>query len=96
MIYQTPRQSGKAISQKIKIISIQLAQHNPISLWEAWHITKDYWRDNYGKELTYELVEEEYRKREIMNRVGARWLSITLAREELEKLENGGASTYQM
>ena len=84
-----PRQSGKAVSQKIKIISIQLAQHNPITLWEAWHITKDYWGDNYGKELTYELVEEEYRKREIMNRVGARWLSITLAREELEKLENG-------
>ena len=89
MIYQTPRQSGEAISQKIKIISIQLAQHNPLTLWEAWHITKDYWRDNYGKELTYELVEEEYRKR-IMNRVSTRWLSITLAREELEKLENGG------
>ena len=85
-----PRQSGKAISQKIKIISIQLAQHNSISLLEAWHITKDYWGDNYGKELTYELVEEEYRKRGSMNRVGARWRSITLAREELEKLENGG------
>ena len=89
MKHQTPRQFGKTISQKIKIISIQLAQHNPITLWEAWHITKDYWRDNYGKELTYELVEEEYGKREIMNRVGARWLSITLVREELEKLENG-------
>ena len=90
MIYQTPRQSDKVISQKLYAISNKLAQHNPITLWEAWHITKDYWRDNYGKELTYELVEEEYRKREIMNRVGARWLSITLAREELEKLENGG------
>ena len=90
MIYQTPRQSGKAISQKIKIISIQLAQHNPITLWEAWHITKDYWGDNYGKELTYELVEEEYRKRGSMNRVSTRYLSINLAREELEKLENGG------
>ena len=86
----TPRQSSKVVSQKIKIISIQLAQHNPISLWEAWHITKDYWRDNYGKELTYELVEEEYRKRGIMNRVSTRCLSINLAREELEKLENGG------
>ena len=90
MKHHIPRQSGKAVSQKIKIISIQLAQHNPITLWEAWHITKDYWGDNYGKELTYELVEEEYRKREIMNRVGARWLSTTLTREELEKLENGG------
>ena len=90
MIYQTPRQFGKNISQKIKIISIQLAQHNPITLWEAWHITKDYWRDNYGKELTYELVEEEYRKRGTMNRVSTGWLSINLAREELEKLENGG------
>ena len=89
MIYQTPRKFGKTISQKAYIISNKLAQHNPITLWEAWHITKDYWRDNYGKELTYELVEEEYRKREIMNRVGARWLSITLTREELEKLENG-------
>lgn len=82
-----PRQSGKAVSQKIKIISIQLAQHNPITLWEAWHITKDYWRDNYGKELTYELVEEEYRKRGTMNRVSTRYLSMNLAREELEKLE---------
>ena len=81
MKHHIPRQSGKAVSQKIKIISIQLAQHNPITLWEAWRITKDYWRDNYGKELTYELVEEEYRKRVIMNRVGARWLSITLTRE---------------
>ena len=86
---QTPRQSGKAISQKIKIISIQLAQYNPITLWEAWHITKDYWRDNYGKELTYELVEEEYRKRGIMNRVGTGCLSLNLAREELEKLGKG-------
>ena len=85
-----PRQSGKAGSQKIKIISIQLAQHNPITLWEAWHITKDYWRDNYGKELTYELVEEEYRKRGTMNRVSTRYLSMNLAREELEKLENMG------
>jgi len=90
MIYQTPRQSGKTISQKIKIISIQLAQHNSISLLEAWHITKDYWGDNYGKELTYELVEEEYRKRGSMNRFSTRYLSINLAREELEKLENGG------
>ena len=57
-----PRQSGKAVSQKIKIISIQLAQRNSISLLEAWHITKDYWGDNYGKELTYELVEKEYLK----------------------------------
>ena len=87
MIYQTPRQSGKAISQKIKIISIQLAQHNPITLWEAWHITKDYWRDNYGKELTYELVEKEYRKKQIMNRVGTGCLSINLDREKLEKFE---------
>ena len=84
-----PRQSGKAISQKIKIISIQLAQHNPISLWEAWHITKDYWGDNYGKELTYELVEEEYRKRGSMNRVSTRCLSMNLARLELEKFEIG-------
>ena len=76
MIYHIPRQSGKAISQKIKIISTQLAQHNPITLWEAWHITKDYWRDNYGKELTYELVEEEYRKRGTMNRVSTRYISI--------------------
>ncbi len=90
MIYQTPTQSGKAISHKIKIISTQLAQHNPITLWEAWHITKDYWRDNYGKELTYELVEEDYRKRGIMNRVGTRYLSLNSAREELEKFENGG------
>ena len=90
MIYQTPRQFGKTILQKAYIISNKLAQHNPITLWEAWHITKDYWRDNYGKELTYELVEEEYRKRGSMNRVSTRCLSINLAREELEKLENGG------
>ena len=86
MIYQTPRQFGKTISQKAYIISNKLAQHNPISLVEAWNFVLEYWRDNYGKELTYELVEEEYRKREIMNRVGARWLSISLAREELERL----------
>lgn len=89
MIYQTSRQSGKAISQKIKIISIQLAQHNSISLLEAWHITKDYWGDNYGKELTYELVEEEYRKRGSMNKFSTSYLSINSAREELEKLEKG-------
>ena len=89
MIYQTPRQSGKAISQKIKIISTQLAQHNPITVWEAWHITKDYWRDNYGKELTYELVEKEYRKKQIMNNVGMGSLNLNLDREELEKLEKG-------
>ena len=88
MIYQTPRQFGKTPSQKIKIISNKLAQHNPITLWEAWHITKDYWRDNYGKELTYELVEE-YMKNEIINRVGTGCLSRNLAIEELEKLENG-------
>ena len=62
MIYQTPRQSGKAISQKIKIIFTQLAQHNPIPLSEAWNFVLEYWRDNYGKELTYELVAEEYLK----------------------------------
>ena len=62
MIYQTPRQFGKTISQKLYAISNKLAQRNSITLWEAWHITKDYWRDNYGKELTYELVEEEYLK----------------------------------
>ena len=88
MIYQTPRQLGKAISQKLYIIYYNLAQHNSISLLEAWHITKDYWGDNYGKELTYELVEEEYRKRRTMNRVSTRYLSINLAREELEKLES--------
>ena len=88
MKHHIPRKSGKAISQKIKIISTSLAQHNPITLWEAWYITKDYWRDNYGKELTYELVEEEYRKRVIMNIGGTRYLSTNLAREELEKLEN--------
>ena len=90
MIYHTPRQSGKAISQKIKIISTQLAQHNSITLLEAWNFVLEYWGDNYGKELTYELVEKEYRKRKIMNRVGTGCLSINLAREELEKLENGG------
>ena len=62
MKHQTPRKSGKAISQKIKIISTQLAQHNPISLIEAWNFVLEYWRDNYGKELTYELVEKEYLK----------------------------------
>lgn len=87
MIYQTPRQSGKAVSQKIKIISIQLTQHNPITLWEAWHITKDYWRDNYGKGLTYELVEEEYRKRGSMNRVNNGCISLHLGRLELENSE---------
>ena len=89
MIYHTPRQFGKTLSQKLYVISNKLAHHNPITLSEAWDFVLEYWRDNYGKALTYELVEEEYRKREIMNRVSARWLSITLAREELEKLENG-------
>ena len=89
MIYQTPRQSGKAVSQKIKIISIQLAQHNPITLVEAWDFVLEYWRDNYGKELTYGLVEKEYRKRGIMNRVGTGCLSLNFARIELENLENG-------
>ena len=89
MIYQTPRQCGKTILQKVYIISNKIAQHNPITLSEAWNFVLDYWRDNYGKELTYELVEQEYRKREIMNRVGTGCLSINLAREELEKLENG-------
>ncbi len=87
MIYQTPRQFGKTISQKTYIISNKLAQHIPITLWEAWHITKDYWRDNYGKGLTYELVEEEYKKREIMNRVGNGCISLHLGRLELENLE---------
>ena len=59
----TPRQSGKTISQKAYIISNKLAQHNPITLSEAWNFVLEYWRDNYGKELTYELVEEEYMKR---------------------------------
>lgn len=63
MKHHIPRQSGKAISQKAYIISNKLAQHKLITLWEAWHITKDYWGDNYGKELTYELVEEEYIKK---------------------------------
>ena len=87
MIYQTPRQFGKTISQKAYIISNKLAQHNPISLLEAWNFVLEYWRDNYGKELTYELVEKEYLKREIMNRVGMGCLSINLDREELENLE---------
>ena len=86
MIYQTPRQFGKAISQKTYIISNKLARHNPITLLEAWDFVLEYWRDNYGKELIYELVEEEYRKREIMSRVGTGSLSLNLAREELEKL----------
>ena len=89
MIQYTTRQFGKTISQKLYVVSNKLAQHNPITLSEAWNFVLEYWRDNYGKELTYELVEEEYRKRGTMNRVGTRWLSITLAREELEKLENG-------
>ena len=62
MIHQTPRQFGKTISQKAYIISNKLAQHNPITLLEAWDFVLEYWGDNYGKELTYELVEEEYRK----------------------------------
>ena len=90
MIYHTPRQSGKTISQKLYVISNKLAQHNPITLLEAWDFVLEYWRDNYGKELTYELVEKEYRKRELMNRVGTGCLSLNSAREELEKLENGG------
>ena len=90
MIYHTPRQVGKTITQKLYTISNKLAQHNPITLLEAWNFVLEYWRDNYGKELTYELVEEEYRKKEIMNRVGARWLSITLAREQYNKLGKGG------
>lgn len=32
-------------------------------------------------------MEKEYLKRGIMNRVGARWLSLNLAREEYNKLE---------
>ena len=87
MIYQTPRCSGKTISQKAYIISNKLAQHTPITLLEAWNFVLEYWRDNYGKELTYELVEEEYRKKEIMNRVGTGCLSLNFARIELEKLE---------
>ena len=90
MIYQTSRQFGKTISQKLYVISNKLAQHNPITLLEAWNFVLEYWRDNYGKELMYELVEKEYRKREIMNRVGTGCLSLNLVREELEKLENGG------
>lgn len=87
MIYQTPRQFGKTISQKAYIISNKLSTQYPISLLEAWNFVLEYWRDNYGKELTYELVEEEYRKREIMNRVGTGGLSINFARKELENLE---------
>ncbi len=87
MIYQTPRQFGKTISQKVYIISNKLAQHNHIPLFEAWDFVLEYWRDNYGKELTYELVEEEYIKRVIMNRVGTGCLSRNLAIEELEKFE---------
>lgn len=90
MVYQTPRQSGKAVSQKAYIISNKLAQHNHIPLFEAWDFVLEYWRDTYGKELMYELVEEEYGKKEIMNRVGTGSLSLNSAREELEKLENGG------
>lgn len=89
MIYQTPRQFGKTISQKVYIISNKLSTQYPIPLLEAWDFVLEYWRDNYGKELTYELVEEEYRKKQIMNRVGTGCLSLNLAREELEKLENG-------
>ena len=86
MKHQTPRQFGKTISQKLYIISNKLAQHNSISLLEAWDFVLEYWRDNYGKELTYELVEKEYRKRVIMNIVGTGCLSINSVREELEKL----------
>ena len=63
MIYHTPRQVGKSVTQKLYVISNKLAQHNPITLLEAWNFVLEHWRDNYGKELTYELVEEEYRKR---------------------------------
>ena len=87
MKHHTPRQFGKTISQKLYIITNKLAQHNPISLLEARNFVLIYWRDNYGKELTYELVEKEYMKREIMNRVGTGCLSLNFAREELEKLE---------
>ena len=87
MKHHIPRQSGKAISQKLYVISNNLAQHYPITLIEAWDFVLEYWRDNYGKELTYGLVEEEYRKREIMNRVGTGCLSLNSAREELEKFE---------
>ena len=87
MIYQTPRQFGKTISQKLYVISNKLAQHNPITLSEAWDFVLEYWRDNYGKELTYELVVEEYMKREIMNRVGMGSLNLNLDREEFNKFE---------
>ena len=89
MKHHTPRQFGKTISQKLYIISNKLAQHNPISLLEAWNFVLEYWRDNYGKELTYELVEKEYRKKKIMNRVGTGCLSLNFAREELEKFGKG-------
>jgi hypothetical protein len=87
MKHHTSRQYGKTISQKAYIISNKLAQHNPITLSEAWDFVLEYWRDNYGKELTYGLVEEEYKKKQIMNRVGTWRLSLNLGREELEKLE---------
>lgn len=87
MIYQTPRQFGKTISQKAYIISNKLSTQYPITLLEAWNFVLEHWRDNYGKELTYELVAEEYRKREIMNRAGMGSLSLNLDREELEKFE---------
>ena len=87
MIYQTPRQFGKTISQKLYVISNKLAQHNPITLSEAWDFVLEYWRDNYGKELTYELVEEEYKKREIMNNVNTGCLSLNLVRENIINLE---------
>ena len=89
MIYHTPRQFGKTISQKAYIISNKLAQHNPITLLEAWNFVLEHWRDNYGKELTYELVEKEYRKKQIMNNVGMGSLNLNLDREKLEKLEKG-------
>ena len=87
MIYQTPRQFGKTISQKAYIISNKLSTQYPITLLEAWDFILEYWRDNYGKELTYELVEEEYMKRKIMNRVDMGSLNLNLDREKLEKFE---------
>ena len=36
MKHHIPRQFGKTISQKAYIISNKLAQHNPITLLEAW------------------------------------------------------------
>lgn len=62
MKHHTSRQFGKTISQKAYIISNKLAQHNPITLLGAWNFVLEYWRDNYGKELTYKLVEKEYLK----------------------------------